>query len=117
MRRIELAIARAANAPRHQELAVLVELHDAAVPIAVADEERAVGKPRDVGRPLEMRGVVARFITLTERHQQLLPVVGELEDLMVDVVHNPDVVFGIVRADENRCLLYTSDAADERSSV
>ena len=99
MRRLELAVAGAARSPHQQELAVLVELRDARVAVAVAHEERTVGQPRDVGRPFEMRAVVARLVALAERHQQLLAVVADLPDLMMDVVDEPDAVFRIVGAD------------------
>ena len=63
-------------------LSVLVELHHACVAIAVADKERAIGQPGDVGWPLEMLVVVARLVSLPERHQKFLAVVREFEDLM-----------------------------------
>src|SRR5260221_6357417 len=102
VRRLQLAVAGAARAPHHQELAVLVELGDARVAVAVADEEGPVGQPRDVGGALEVRAVVARLVARAQRHQQLLAVVAELPDLMMDVVDDPDVVLWIVRAHRNR---------------
>ena len=70
--------------------------------VAVADEERAVGQPRDVGRPLEVRAVVPGFVAFAERQQQLLAVVAELPDLVMDVVHHPDAVLRIVGVDQDR---------------
>ena len=78
-----------AAAPVHQELAVLVELRDARAAVAVADEERAVGQPRDVGRPIEQLAAVASALALgAERHHQLA-VVGELVDHVQLVVDTP----------------------------
>ena len=90
--RPELTRARSFLPPRHQELAVLVELDDALVLIAVGDEERAVGQPGDVGRPAEMAAVVAPDQPLAKRHDELLAVVGEFEDLLQIVVDDPDVL-------------------------
>ncbi len=87
--------------PRHDELAVAVELHHARVDVAVADEERAVRQPRHVGRPREVGGVVARLHRRAERHHQLLAVAGELVDRVRAVVHQPDVPFRIVRVHQD----------------
>src|SRR5258708_12357832 len=46
--------------------------------------------------------VVSGFVPFAQRHQQLLPVVREFENLVMDVVGNPDVVLGIVRTDRDR---------------
>src|SRR5438309_6109978 len=46
--------------------------------------------------------VVSGFVPFTERHQQFFPIIREFENLVMDVVGNPDVVFGIVRTDRDR---------------
>ena len=85
-------------APVHDELAVLVELGDARAAVAVADEERAVGQPVDVGRPIEQRPPSRpRWPFGAQRHHQLA-VVGELLDDVQLVVDDPDVLLGIVGA-------------------
>ena len=85
-------------APVHQELAVLVELRDARAAVAVADEERAVGQPVDIGGPIEELAAIAPSLALgAERHHQLA-VIGELVDDVQLVVEHPDVLLGIVRA-------------------
>ena len=84
-------------APVHQELAVLVELGDARAAVTVADEERAVGQPVDVGGPIEELAGIATSLALgAERHHQLA-VIGEFVDDVQLVVEHPDVLFGIVR--------------------
>src|SRR4030095_4183145 len=93
---------RAALAPRHQVLAVLVELHDARILIPVGYEERAVRQPRHERRAKEVLVVGARHVRLTKRLQDLLPVMGELEDRMTVVVDDPDVLLRVVRADVDR---------------
>ena len=50
MRLVELARAGALLAPLLDELAVLAELHDAVVHVAVGDEDVAVGSDGDVAR-------------------------------------------------------------------
>src|SRR5438309_2563395 len=102
MRCIELAISRARGSPGQQEFSVLVELNDACIAVTVADKKRAIRQPGDVGRPLEVFVVIARLVSHSKGHQKLFAIVGELEDLMMNVVHYPDVVFGIVRADQDR---------------
>jgi hypothetical protein len=67
---------------------------------AVADEERAVGQPRDVGRPGEVLLVVAGNLEFAERHHKLA-VAREVVNGVRAVVHEPDVPLGIVRAHEN----------------
>ena len=99
MHRVELTIPGARSSPLHQELSVPVELHHARVGITVADKERSVGQPRNVGRPAKMFLIGAGYTGLSKRHHKLLAVVGELEDLLAHVVNDPDVPFRIVRAD------------------
>ena len=83
--------------PVHQELAVRVELGDALAAVPVADEERAVGQPGDVGRPIEERSSLASPLPLgAERHHQLA-VVGELVDHVQLIVDHPHVLVAIVR--------------------
>src|SRR2546427_1378335 len=102
MRCIELAIAGAGSSPGQQEFSVPVELYDACIAVTIADKKRAIRQPGDVGRPLEVFVVIAGLISHSKGHQKLFAIVGELEDLMMNVVHYPDVVFGIVRADQDR---------------
>ena len=79
------------------ELPVLVELHHARVHVAVGHEERAVRQPGDVGRPPEVRLVVPGYASFAERANELLAVVRELEDLLPEVVDDPDVLLRIVQ--------------------
>src|SRR5947209_3581923 len=51
---IELAISFTWRPPLQEELSILVELHHPRVRVAIADEERSVGQPRDVGRTAKM---------------------------------------------------------------
>src|SRR5580700_9315277 len=60
--RVELAIPRAGSSPGQQKFAVLIELNDARIAIAIADKEGAIRQPGDVGGALEMLIVVARFV-------------------------------------------------------
>ena len=84
--------------PVHQEFAVLVELGNPRAAIAIADEKRAVGKPGNIGRPIEEPASVASTLSLgAERHHELA-VVGELVDHMELVVEHPDVLLWIVGA-------------------
>ena len=46
--------------------------------------------------------IVAGFVPFAERHQQLLAIIREFENLVMDVVGDPDVVLGIIRTDRNR---------------
>src|SRR2546430_10824534 len=50
---IELPWSGPRRSPGHQVLPILIELHDAGVAVAVADEERAVGQPGPVGGAVE----------------------------------------------------------------
>src|SRR5215510_2317200 len=84
-------------APVHQELAVFVELRDARTPVAIADEERSVGQPRDVCRPVKQLSCIAAALALcTERHHELT-VVGEFVNHMELIINDPHVLLGIVR--------------------
>ena len=111
--RARLVRRRALLPPGHQILPVLVELHDAGVGVTVGHEERPVGQPRDVGRPREMLVVVPLDLELPERHDDRLAVVGHFEDLVRPVVHEPDMLVGVVgidqdlvRADETLVVLF-----------
>ena len=101
MWRVELAVSGAGCPPGQQELSVLVELYDTRIAISVAYKKRAIRQPGDVGGPLEMFVVVAGLIPHSKGHQQLLAIIGEFENLMMNVVNHPDVVLGIVRADQD----------------
>src|SRR5262245_21661318 len=58
-------------APVHQEFAVLVELRDACAAVT-ADEERSVGQPGNVCRPVkQLSSITAALSLCTERHNQL----------------------------------------------
>ena len=46
--------------------------------------------------------VAAGFVPSAERHQEILAIIRKFEDLMVNIVDNPDVVFRVVRADQDR---------------
>ena len=87
-------------APVHQELAVAIELRDARAGVAVGDEERAVGQPRDVGRPVEVVRAAPRHAAFAHRLHQLA-VVGEDVDLVHVVVDDPDVLLRIVRVHQD----------------
>ena len=83
--------------PIHQELAVLVELRDPRSAIAIADEERAVGQPVDVGGTIEQLAAVTSALALgAERHHQLA-VIAELVDHVQLIVEHPDVLLRVVR--------------------
>src|SRR5438128_2069351 len=81
MRHVELARTRAALPPRLDEGAVLRELHDPRIDVAVRDKDLAVRRDGDIGRAVERVGTVARDAGLAERHQQLT-VARVLEDLL-----------------------------------
>ena len=97
--RVELPRAVTLGAPLLDELAVLVQFHDARVAQAVGDEHRAVGQKGDVLRQAVVRLVVAGHIGFAERLHQLLAVVAELVDDVTRVVHDPDVALRVVGAD------------------
>ena len=76
MRSVELTGTLAASPPLHQWLAGFVELHDACVRVAVADQETAVFEPIDRRRPVKVRQVlvIAPFAGNSEGLQELLAV-------------------------------------------
>ena len=79
---VELAGAVARPAPRHQEAAVPVELHHPVVrPVAVRDEDVAVGVDGHVSRPVEGVRPVGGHARPAQRHQDLAGR-AELEDLV-----------------------------------
>src|SRR5262245_38056552 len=86
------------RAPVLDELSVLVELRDPHSTVAVADEERAVGEPRDVGRAIEELALVASSLPLRPERESDLAVVSELVNHVQLVVDHPDVLFRIVGA-------------------
>ena len=106
VRRAELERTVAARADRLDEAAVLVELHDARVAVAVGHEDVALRIPADVGLPMErVRPVGARVLTAARHQRQLLERIGPLAEhhqqlavgaeLLDDVgafVDGPDVV-------------------------
>src|SRR5688572_9444231 len=83
--------------PVHQELAVLVELGDPRAAIAVADEERAVGQPVDVGRSIEQNASLASAFADGAEGEHELAVMGELPDDVLLVVDDPDMLLRVVR--------------------
>src|SRR4029453_8548536 len=108
---VELTRTHTLPAPGLDELAVLVEFHDARVAdgcaaarVAVADEDVAVRRYRDLGWGVELIQTGSRNTLLTEG-QQNLAVLTELEDLMGAVIRHPKVAVFIdgqlVRADEH----------------
>src|SRR5262245_44071463 len=96
---VKLARSRARFSPRHKILPILVELYDSRVDVAIGDENPSIRKPRDIRESTEVLVVLALHETLAERHDEFLPIMRELEDLMQIVVNNPNVLFGIVRTD------------------
>ena len=86
-------------APCHQELAVLVELHDAGVRVPVGHEECAVGQPRDERRTVEVFVVGGMHVGLTDGLQQPFSVVAENENRVPVVIDDPDALLRIVWAD------------------
>src|SRR5262245_61519691 len=99
MRKVELARAFSWSTPGHQEFALFVELHDARIDVSITDEERYVGKKRDVRRPGEMCLIVSGNAGFSERSHQLLAVVGELENLVPVIIDHPNVPLRIIRTD------------------
>jgi len=67
----------------------------------IRDQNPAVRQKRDILRLAEVRLVAAFHTLLAERLQQLLAVVGKDVDLTEGLVHHPDAVLRIVRADSN----------------
>ena len=108
MRLVELAGAAARPAPGQEEAAVPVELHHPVVrPVAVGDEDVAVGVDHDVARPVEGVGTVARDPRPAEGHQDLAaraelehlvpaPADGQAEHRVAAVVvGRPEVALGV----------------------
>ena len=84
--------------PVHDEFVVGAELRDARAAVAIADEVRPVGQPRNVGRPIERIRTAPSLSELAERVHQL-PVVGEAVDHVQLVVDDPDVLLLVVGTD------------------
>src|SRR5262245_38599499 len=85
--RVELVRARIRRilrrtAPVLDELAVFVEFGDARAAVTVADEERAIRQPVDVGRSIEQLAGVASALARRPKPHHELAVVGELPDLV-----------------------------------
>ena len=112
MRRVQVAqLAAARLAERRDPVAVLRELRDARVDVAVADVDVAVGVPRDVGRLAELAvdrrprrrharprfGLVRRFFLPPEDHRHVSFGV-EADDHVRAFVDGPEVVV-LVEAD------------------
>ena len=112
VRRVEVAeLAAARLAERRDPVAVLRELRDARVDVAVADVDVAVGVPRDVGRLAELAvdrrprrrhprprlGIVGRFLLPAEHHRHV-PFGVEADDHVRALVDGPEVVV-LVEAD------------------
>src|SRR5690349_14653137 len=83
--------------PGGDELPVLIELHNAVSVVSVRNEHRAVGKPREKRRPIEVRSVRAGLAHRSDGLNKLFAVVCELEERLIVVIHNPDMLFRIVR--------------------
>ena len=97
--RVELAITGPVSTPRRDELAVLVEFHDARVREAVGHEHTAVGKERQILRPAEMRLILSGRPLDAQRLQQLLAVVREHVDDVLRFADHPDATLRVVGAD------------------
>ena len=96
MRLVELAGTRPCLTPRHDELTVLVELHDPIVAVSVDHEDVAIGSNGDVGRAIERVLPITSDAGGAEGHQKR-PVRCELHDLVALVsdtagVRRPNVV-------------------------
>src|SRR5688500_11360586 len=72
--------------PVLDELAVLVKFRHARAAVAVADEERAVRQPIDVGRPIEQSPRIAAALTDGAKRHDQLAVVGEFPNDVLLVV-------------------------------
>src|SRR5262249_33173602 len=102
MGHVELALSLARFAPGLDEFSVLGELHDARVrllSVSVSDEDVAIGRDHDVGRPIEGVRPVARDAGLAQRHQHL-SIGAELDDrvalaVVASAVGHPDVAIPV----------------------
>src|SRR5215472_5039356 len=98
MGHVEFALPLARFAPGLDEFSILRELHDARVrllAVSVGDEDVAIGRDQDIGRPIEGVGPVARDPGLAQRHQHL-SIGTELDNrvalaVAVSAVGHPDV--------------------------
>ena len=88
-------------APGGYVFAVFIELHHAGVGIAIGDEHGAIGKPSQVGGPVEVLVVVAVLIGHSQRQHQLFHVVGKFEDGVPVVIDQPDKFVLVIRIDVN----------------
>jgi len=109
VRQVELAgrLAGLFAADLGEEAAVLVELHDAVVAVAVRHEDVALGIPADIGRAAEniflcgLVGAAGRRDDAVDggrpaaEHHQDLALGAELGDHVAPLVHRPDIVLGI----------------------
>src|SRR5580765_7248415 len=98
-RAAELARPFALAAPRRYVVPVLVELHDAAVLIAVRDEEGAVRQRCDISRPPEVLRVGSGHALLAQGPDEFLSIACELENLLRLPIEEPDVTIAVVRID------------------
>src|SRR5215472_10757904 len=98
----EFTLSLARFAPGLDEFSVLRELHDARVrllSVSVGDEDVAIGRDQDVGRPIEGLGPFARDPRLAQRHQHL-SIGAELDDrvalaVAASAVGHPDVAIPV----------------------
>ena len=93
---------RAFHSPIEQELAVLIELGHARSVIAIGDEEGAVGQPDDIGGAIEVRAVGAFNGGRADGLNELLAIVAELVNGVHVVVHDPNILIGVVGIHVNR---------------
>ena len=93
----ELAAARLAE--RRDPVAVLRELRDARVDVAVADVDVALGVPGDVGRLPELAG------HRRPRRIDALPRLGVVRRFLLPSEHHRDVAFGVDADDHVRALV------------
>src|SRR5689334_9938585 len=87
--------------PIEKELAVLIELRDSRSVVAVRHEHRAVWKPRQKCRPIEVRAVGAGHFGGADSLREFFAVVRKLVNGMHVIIQDPNMLFRIVRIDGN----------------
>src|SRR5438105_10534055 len=112
MRNAELARLDAEFAPGFDEASLLVEAHDAAVAVAVGNENIAVGSDGHIGWLVEMRSVLARLAFRAEREQDFAFGRPFGDDVKPDI-GRPNVALA-VNADEVRDGVYVFVAPAEK---
>src|SRR5215467_8259228 len=87
--------------PVHQEFAVFVEFCDAGSVVAIGDKHRAVRKPCEKRRPVEVGAVGAVLLRRANRLHELFAVVSEFVDGMHVVINDPNVFVRVIGIDRN----------------